>query len=362
MHSYNFSKELVDRFSEFISSVEHQKLPDHTKSSYWEYHAKCISVEISGNTITIGGKSGYYIPSSRSLIKRAIGLCQNPAQLIRFFAEKLRRRQKGFHVQLLNYFDAFDAVMNHDPIADIDLAPYRINFKSLSMKDEVVSSVKEMRQAYFAKSKYQLNPQMVYAYYLSNIINGYIDNKPSTILEIGAGNGNLASLLYHLLKPAIIIVDLPETLCLSIPFIADLFPDAKILMPHESQSYNPDSYNFIFLTPDQIDIINDGSIDLSISTHAFQEMTHHQIGEYFSLIQRVSHDKSHFLCCGSVEKIPAAFETTKETRVPVNRFSDYPWNLSNEIVIYETCKLIRLVQINDTFIRLEQIVKDRHEG
>ncbi|GAI82077.1 unnamed protein product, partial [marine sediment metagenome] len=249
MHSYSFSKEFIDRFSEFVSSVKYQKYPDYAKSDYWEYHAKCISVKISGNMITIGGKSGYYIPPSGSLIKRAARLSQNPAQLMRFFAEKLYPPKKGPHVRLLSYYDAFDAVMNHDPVADIDLAPYRINFKSLSMKDEVVSSVEEMKQVYFARSKYQLNPQMVYAYYIYNIIRGYISDKPSTILEIGAGNGNLASLLYHSLKPSIIVVDLPETLCLSMPFIADLFPDAKILMPHESHSYNPDSYDFIFLTP-----------------------------------------------------------------------------------------------------------------
>lgn len=368
MHSYSFSKEFINRFSEFVSSAEYQKYPDYAKSDYWEYHSRSISVEISGNTITVGGKSGYYIPPSKNLtynikkvIRRVIRLYRNPSKLIRFFAEKLHRQGKGFHVQLLNYFDAFDAIMNHDPITDIDLAPYRINFESLRMKDGVISSVKEMKQVYFAKDKYQLNSQMVYAYYISNIINGYVGKQLNTILEIGAGNGNLASLLYYLRKPTIIIVDLPETLCLSIPFIADLFPDAKILMPHESHLYSSGYYDFIFLTPDQIDVIDDNSVDLSICMSNFQEMTHRQIKEYFDLIQRSSHDGAYFLCCNRVEKIPASFAGKKETDVPVSRFSDYPWNPNNDIVIYEICKLIRLVQLDNTFIRLERIIKNGHE-
>lgn len=365
MHSYSFSKEFTDRFSEFVSSAEYQKYPDYAKSDYWEYHSKCISVKISGNTVTVEGKSGYYIPSSKNSLSniknKVIRLYRNPAKLIHFFAEKLHRQGKRSHVQLLNYYDAFDAVMKHNPVADIDFAPYRINYKSLTMKNRVISSVKEMKQVYFAKSKYRLNSQMVYAYYISNIINGYIGQKLNTILEIGTGNGNLASLLYYSLKPAIIIVDLPETLCLSIPFIADLFPDAKILMPHESHLYSSGSYDFIFLTPGQIDIINNNSVDLSICVHSFQEMTHYQIKEYFDLIQRSSHDGSYFLCCSRVEKIPAPFVEKKEADVPINRFSDYPWNPNNEIVIYEICKLIRLVQLDNTFIRLERILKDGYE-
>ena len=251
--------------------------------------------------------------------------------------------------------------MTHEPVTDIDLAPYRIDFKSLSTKDGVVSSVEEMKRVFFARNKYQLNPQMVYAYYLSNIINGYISKKPNTILEIGAGNGNLASLLYHMLESTIIIVDLPETLCLSIPFIASLFPDVKILMPHESHLYDLDSYDFVFLTPSQIDTIDDNSVDLSICIHSFQEMTHHQIKEYFDLIQRACHEGSYFLCCSRVEKIPASFVEGKETDVSVNRFADYPWNPNNEIIIYEICKLMRLVQLDNTFIRLERIVKDGYK-
>jgi len=365
MVSYSFSKEFIDRFSEFVSSGEYQKIPNHAKSDYWEYQSKNVSVEISGNTISVGGKSGYYVPPSKNsfsnIKNKLIKAYQNPDELIHFLAGKLRRPQRGGPIQLLNYFDSFDAVMTHNPVTDIDLAPYRINFKSLNTKNGIVSSVEEMKQGYFVRNKYQLNPQMVYAYYLSNIISGYIGQKPNIILEIGAGNGNLASLLYNLLEPTIIIVDLPETLCLSIPFIADLFPDKKILMPHESHLYDLDSCDFIFLTPSQTNTIEDNSIDLSICIHAFQEMTHHQIKEYFSLIQRASHTGSHFLCCSRVEKIPASFVEREETDIPVNRFSDYPWNPNNEIIIYEICKLMRLVQLDNTFIRLERILKNGNE-
>jgi putative sugar O-methyltransferase len=365
MARYSLAKNIVDRFSEFLSSAEYSKTSDYAKSDYWEYHAKNISVKISDSTITVKGISGYYVPplrnSAATFKNRAITGLRNLGAIIDFIAAKYRGSQAGKHVQLLDYYHAFDAVMGQDPISDTDPAPYRIDFKALGKKEGSVTSVEEMIRVFFARDKYQLNSQIVYAYYIANILSGYINQKPKIVLEIGAGNGNLASLLHHTTGPTYVIVDLPETLCLSIPHLASLFPDAKILMPHESGSYDINAYNFIFLTPDQTNTIADNSIDLSISTAAFQEMTHRQIKEYFELVQRVSHEDSHFLCSSRVEKIPSAFEEKKATDMPINRFAEYPWNPNNKIVIYEICRFLRLVQLDDIYLRLERILKGGHE-
>lgn len=362
MAIYNLPNNIVNRFTEFLNSVEYSRISDYAKSDYWNYHAANVSVKISGNNITVRGLSGYYVPTLKSPIatfrNRVIAGLRNPETVIDFMMAKCRKYQADKRIRLLDYYHAFDAVMTQDSIADIDQSQYRIDFKSLSNKDGVVKSIEEMRRIFFAKIKYHLNPSMVYGYYITNIINGYMNQRPHKVLEIGAGNGNLASVIYHIFGSTIIVVDLPETLCLSIPHLASLFPDAKILMPHESKFYDINAYDFIFLTPDQIHDITDNTIDLSISIGAFQEMTQRQIAEYIELIQRVSHEDSYFLCQSRVEKIPSAFVEKDVTNILTNRFAENPWNPNNKVAIYEICRLIRLVQLDNVYLRLERIMKD----
>lgn len=364
MVSYNFSKEFVDRFSGFVNSTEYQKTSDYAKTDYWEYHADAINVLINGNTISIEGKSGFYVAPPRSAVtifkNRAVRAVKSPAAIAKFATARIKPKA-GKNVRLMDYFHAFDAVMSQKPVAEVDITPDRIDFRLLSKRDGIVSSIEEMRRVYFAGDKYRLNAQMIYSYYLANILNGYMERKPETILEIGAGNGNLASLLHHTHGAKVIIVDLPETLCLSIPHIASLFPAARILMPHESGSDDLGSYDFTFLAAGQTATIKDSSVDLAVCNAAFQEMTHRQINEYFTLIQRACRDGGYFLCGSRVEKIPAAFEGTNESDAPVNRFSEYPWNRDNRIVVYEICRLLRLVQLDNSYVRLEQIVKNGHK-
>jgi hypothetical protein len=183
--------------------------------------------------------------------------------------------------------------------------------------------------------------------------------KKRRILEIGAGNGNLLSLLYNIAKDSNIIdVDLPETLSHAMLYVSDLFPNARILMPHEVMSHNIDNFDFVFLTPKQIHMIGDNAVDLAINVSSFQEMTHKQIEEYFQLIQRCGKDSSYFLTSNRVEKIPGGPDIyEKETHEPPNRFSEYPWNLNNNVLIYEICRLCGLCQLGGIYIRLEQIKK-----
>lgn len=353
--------EFVKRFSTYVSKIDEFEIPKFSKSEYWKYQSKLIKVDITENQITLDGSSGCYIPQKKGqqlkITNNLVKLARKPDKLITYMKRKNKRKKSA--INLLNYSDAFDTVMQNDPIADLDLAPYRINFKKLREKPRTISSMSEMQQRFFAKDKYDLNPQMIEAYYLYNIMNYFLDTKKiNTVLEIGAGNGNFASLMYHSFKPHIIIVDLPETLCLSIPFITDLFPDAKILMPHESESYDQESYDFIFLTPDQIEKIKENSIDLIVNISSFQEMTREQIKIYFNLIQKCCKNKGYFLTKNRVEKIPGSPDIfQKETHEPVNRFSEYPWNSANDVMIYEICRLSRLVQLDDCYIRLEQIRK-----
>jgi len=48
----------------------------------------------------------------------------------------------------------------------------------------------------------------------------------------------------------------------------------------------------MILTPNQIDLIDDSSIDIPINTFSFQEMTSAQIKKYFLLMQRAGKEDS----------------------------------------------------------------------
>lgn len=346
MHRFTFSPEFIKRFSAYLQSREYrQALPSHAKTEYWKEHSKLISAKISGNRVAVDGVSGCYIPPRKDF-----------SSLITFIRSRINPAKK--RISLLNYFEAFDAVMSHDSIANIVPAnKYRINFKELTKNPSVIAGTKEMKERFFAKDKYCLSPLMVNTYYLWNILcsKASID-KIQCVLEIGAGNGNFAGLLRHYLGAQMIIVDLPETLCLSIPFLADLFPDANILMPHEVESRKPQKFDFLFLTPNQLDRIDDGSVDLISNICSFQEMTHEQIGIYFDLIKRAAKNCSYFFTQNRVEKIPGS-SRCQESSVPV-RFAEYPWMPGNKVLVYEICSLNRLVQLSDIYIRLEQIRKD----
>ena len=349
MHKFQFPMKFIERFSGFRLSKEYREVPDYAKSENWRYHSEMIAVDVIGNEIIVRGASGYYIPP----IKKRI------MQLLRLIKQEIQVTKNRSGIRLKSYINAFDSVMNHDPMANIEVAPYRINFQQMKAKSGVISSAKKMKKAFFAKDKYYLNDSMVHAYYLYNIMRGFTDiSEIDLVVEIGAGNGNLSALIWHELKPHMIIVDLPETLCLSIPFIADLFPEARILMPHEAELYDPKLWDFIFLTPQQQDLIEDSSISLVINIHSFQEMTHRQIDEYFNLIQRCCKEGAYFLTANRAEKIPSRPDTLQQVATePVNRFADYPWKQDNEVIIYEISRLMRLVQLDDVYVRLERIRK-----
>ena len=132
--------------------------------------------------------------------------------------------------------------------------------------------------------------------------------------------------LHDLPYTRVILVDLPEMLSVSIPFLANLFPTARLGLPNEfrENGWN-DDFDIAFLTPGQISLIPDDTVDVSVNISSFQEMTHPQIAAYFRLIQRVTHNSGLFLCMNRVEKIPAGPDSQNTVYDdPPNRFADYP--------------------------------------
>jgi putative sugar O-methyltransferase len=270
------------------------------------------------------------------------------------------KKKIGIHdgdIKLLNEHEAFDKIMNHDPICDIDLAPYRLNFLKMKKNPKVVSSTSKIKEIYFAKNKYEVTGNVVTCFYHYNIISSHIDlHEIKSLLEIGPGNGNLSSILKSQMPQTTFInIDLPETLSHSIVYLFDLFPEAKILFPNEDIKEDISRYDYIFLTPSQINKVNDSTVDMVINTYSFQEMTQRQIEEYFAFIKRSLKAEGYFYAANRVEKIPAGNNPLQnETRESVVRFFEYPWDPGSKVLVYEICKFARLTQLDNVYIRLEQ--------
>jgi putative sugar O-methyltransferase len=333
------------------------------KSEYWKYYAEQLQTNISGNSVEVTGSSGFYVPQQSSLLirtsQRILRGIKQPAKAAGWIRRVVGSR---FAVpRLMSYEQAFDAVMSSAEISIPINSPFTINHRKLARHPKVFASTASLKRHYAKWSGYEASANIVNHYYYQNILRAFVDREEiRTILEIGAGNGNFPSILYHDWKPVrVVLIDLPETLAVSIPFLSAMFPEAKIAMPHEIEvSGMPRDFDFAFLTVDQLEHLPDNSIDLAINCHSLQEMTHDQINTYFKLVQRVCRESGFFFTANRIEKIPCGPDAfTVEQPDPPNRMAEFPWNTQNTVVVHEISKLSRLVQLDGVSIRLESIRK-----
>jgi putative sugar O-methyltransferase len=357
MRKIKIESVIRNRLVEFIDSDCFAVQREFAKSEYWKHHADQLSTEISEKHVSISGDSGFYAPLPSSVlpnnIRRILRALSDPRKIISWINHLVKQER------LMSYEKAFDAVMSHSEVSDPELSRFRINHLQMSRRENIFANTKAVSKHYQHWSGCSASIKIINQYYYQNILRNYIDaSKTHTVMEIGAGNGNLPSILFHDWAPIrSILVDLPETLAVAIPFISGLFPQAKLVMPHEINSGGlPSQYDFAFLTVDQLDSVADNSVDLSINCHSFQEMTHKQIQIYFDLIHRVTRESGFFFTANRVDKIPSSPDAHRvEQPDPPNRFADYPWCPKNEILIYEISRLARLCQLDDIYLRLECI-------
>lgn len=358
------SAEHSKRLSEYIDSKFNQCVSSSiAKTSYWEHHSSQLTTEIdSGGRVKVSGISGFYIPQPSSLLARYLrkvlkGIRQ-PSLLGKALLRHLNNR---FGVpRLMSFNQAFDAAMRHDEISDPDLSPWRINHLALVDKPKVFPTSAAVRKHYEAWSSLAADPNIVNHYYDQNLLRAFISGTElRTVLEIGPGNGNFPSILYHDWSPIrVILIDLPETISVAFSFLTHLFPEAIFVLPNEAENGLPAHFDFAFLTVDQLSLVESDSVDLAINCHSFQEMTHAQLDIYYAFVQRVCRNLGYFFSSNRIEKIPCGPDSyIREQVEPPNRFADYPWNQDNEILIYEISRLLRLVQLDNVAIRLERIRK-----
>ena len=98
------------------------------------------------------------------------------------------------------------------------------------------------------------------------------DRAPSSILEIGAGYGRLGYLLLSLYPQATYT-------------IVDIEPALTISRWYLSQQFSADRLRF--LTPEQAEAEESGSVDLALSVSTMAEMTAAQVDGYLTLLDRV---------------------------------------------------------------------------
>jgi len=360
MKIFFFDDEFICRYKKFLSSDEYNNVSDYSKSKYWQYFSKRVEVKFKGNKIIVDGVSGFYIPAKDGVFNNLVNMAKkamnNPVRALGFLADKVKFKEKN--KSFISYGESFNAVMNSCSSSEQNEDERRLDFKKIANDEWSCSTLTEIKKR--SQNNYALNSQMIYSHYVTNILYSCAElSAAKTVIEIGAGNGNLLSVLrYADKKKKLIDIDLPETLSHAILYIADLFPEATIIMPHEANAENIKDCDFVFLTPSQLDLIDDDSVDISINTFSFQEMTHKQINEYFDLIQRSGKNDTYFFTSNRERKTPSAKSKKGniDKELP-NLFNEYPWNNSNEILAHELCRLMEKVQKESVYIHLERIRK-----
>ena len=338
MIKIKLSDENISRIKAFLNSENYKT--SFSKSEMWKEFGSSSKVTFEGSNVVIHGDSGLYLSKLNPLRK---------------FLFKLKNLIINFNrlPLYLSYQKAFDLVMQNKQIRgkkqfDFNIAPHHKIFKNFNeiKKDPCF---KDFDFEYYETKHY----------YLFNILRTYINfDNVTNVMEIGGGSGHFSTLInhHHSNIKTYIDIDIPETIIFNICFIMNFFPDKKICLPNEVNKENIYKNDFVFLTPNQINLIKDNSIDLSINTASFAEMTKKDISIYFDLIQRTSKKNGYFLNHNRVHKNPEGKNDQANKNLEPNFFAEYPYK-NNKVVIYDICRLVQLLEKDPFMIRLEQIDK-----
>jgi len=323
----------------------------HSKSDYWMAHSSAAEVHFSAREVILGGASGYYVPPRMGTLKYRVRdwvhrqykktlLCCD--RLLHLSAPHANRT-------FVTYDMAYDYIMQRHPAIDYDDTPYC--FDPLAMTPPFKSS-QDLRRKWFLKDTYYADAGIFTAAYYHAVFSHFANGLQSRYLEIGAGNGNLASFFKHYSHSTVTIIDLPEIVVFSISYLKSIFPNARILLPHEihgTVSQNDlDNYDIIFITPSQVNLLPNRAFDIITNVASMQEMTHAQIEDYFKLVQRVGKEGGLWCHSNRIEKIPSRNEK------PVQAFL-YPYHKSNEVLLNQVDRFNRLLRADGVLTHVERI-------
>lgn len=157
-----------------------------------------------------------------------------------------------------------------------------------------------------------------------------------TILELGPGYGRTAY-VFLTLQPGCryILVDIPPALYVAQRYLTALFPERKVFGFRPIDNFEDVQEEFanadiIFLTPNQLELLPDKSVDLFINISSLHEMRMDQVRYYFGEIERLT--RKYFY-----------FKQWKETTVPFEnetiREADYPVRDEWDLVYRQQCTI-----------------------
>lgn len=155
-----------------------------------------------------------------------------------------------------------------------------------------------------------------------------------TILELGPGYGRTAY-VFLTLQPGCqyVLVDIPPALYVAQQYLTSIFPSRRIFPFRSFRSFSEvreefESSDIVFLTPNQLELLPDKSIDLFLNISSLHEMRLDQIKYYFGEIERLT--RNYFY-----------FKQWKETTIPFEGEticeSDYPVSDSWKLVYRQQC-------------------------
>jgi hypothetical protein len=141
------------------------------------------------------------------------------------------------------------------------------------------------------------NLTLIYANSYYNLIKKYIP-KGGVICEVGSGSGLLSSIIHENKNTTNVLIDIPEVLLNAIALIFTLFPKKTFLLPNEvvgKKTIDLKDYNFIFLVPEQTNLITNESINLGINTQSFMEMDIEEVDSYLKFFnEKIKYDGYFF--------------------------------------------------------------------
>lgn len=183
-------------------------------------------------------------------------------------------------------------------------------------------SADSLTRAPFLADQVDASPELVfYVATMANALGPHLEReRVRRVLEIGPGAAALALSLHALYGCRFVFVDLPEVMSQGYAAVSYYAPQASVVLPHEVEEVDQVAWerDFVFLCPQQVDLIPAGSVDAAVNASSFQEMTYELIGEYIELIRRCLRPGGLFYCLNE-ERFARHRDGT------VIEFDRYPW-------------------------------------
>lgn len=161
-----------------------------------------------------------------------------------------------------------------------------IDFKLLPPPSPVGCMRYEWKDGYFFNAN-TLNYLFQY-WKINNAAADVFDKNSLRLLEIGGGYGGFAYQVICLNKKAkYVIIDLPETLILSIYFLSQNFPEMPMALHTDTDAHiDWDAYQVHFVPNVYAENVSNAEFDLAVNSTSLLEMRQEDIDLYFHLIQK----------------------------------------------------------------------------